>query len=86
MIQQITVVTSWLGLLKLFLEWAFVVVDIQYKKSRIRETPTLSTDAHSRTDTNLKRLHDLSNTKKIAVRKIWGESKFLCLWGGSFFV
>ena len=30
------------------------------KKSRIRETPTLSTDADNRTDTNLKRLHDLS--------------------------
>ena len=31
------------------------------KKSRIRETPTLSTDAESRTDTNLKRLRDLFN-------------------------
>ena len=30
------------------------------KKSRIRETPTLSTDADSRTDTNLKRSRDLS--------------------------
>ena len=30
------------------------------KKSRIRETPTLSTDADSRTDTNLKRKQDLS--------------------------
>ena len=30
------------------------------KKSRIRETSTLSTDADSRTDTNLKRLCDLS--------------------------
>ena len=28
------------------------------KKSRIRETPTLSTDADSRTDTNLKRLRE----------------------------
>ena len=28
------------------------------KKSRILETPTLSTDADSRTDTNLKRLRD----------------------------
>ena len=28
-------------------------------KSRIRETPTLSTDADSRTDTILERLHDL---------------------------
>ena len=33
------------------------------KKSRIRETPTLSTDADSRTDTNLKGLHDLSIKK-----------------------
>ena len=33
---------------------------IQKKKSRIRETPTLSTDADSRTDTNLKRLRNLS--------------------------
>ena len=30
------------------------------KKSRIRETPTLLTDADSRTNTNFKRLHDLS--------------------------
>ena len=30
------------------------------KKSRPRETPTLSTDADSKTDTNLKRLRDLS--------------------------
>ena len=29
--------------------------DVIYEKSRIRETPTLSTDADSRTDTNLKR-------------------------------
>ena len=34
------------------------------EKSRIRETPTLSTDADSRTDTNLKRLRDLSLKKK----------------------
>ena len=33
--------------------------DFSSKKSRIRETPTLSTDADSRTDTNLKRLRDL---------------------------
>ena len=33
------------------------------KKSRIRETPTLSTDADIRTNTNLKRLHDLSLKK-----------------------
>ena len=30
------------------------------RKSRIRETPTLSTNADSRTDTNLKRSLDLS--------------------------
>ena len=30
------------------------------QKSRMWETPTLSTDADSRTDTNLKRLRDLS--------------------------
>ena len=35
------------------------------EKSRIRETPTLSTDADSRTDTNLKRLRDLSLKKKM---------------------
>ena len=34
------------------------------KKSRIRETPTLSTDAGRRTDTNLKRLRDLSKKTK----------------------
>ena len=33
-------------------------------KSRIRERATLSTDADSRTDTNLKRLLDLSKFKK----------------------
>ena len=36
------------------------VIETGKKKSRIRETPTLSTDADSRTDTNLKRLRDLS--------------------------
>ena len=34
------------------------------KKSRIWETPTLSPDADSRTDTNLKRLRDVSLKKK----------------------
>ena len=34
------------------------------KKSRIRETPTLSTDADRRTDTNLKRLRNFSPKKK----------------------
>ena len=33
------------------------------EKSRIWETPTLSTDADSRTDTNLKRLLDLKKKK-----------------------
>ena len=32
-------------------------------KSRIRETPTISTNADSRTDTNLKRLRDLCQKK-----------------------
>ena len=41
-------------------------------KSRIRETPTLSTDADSRTNTNLKRLRDLSkkNSPQICVTAI----------------
>ena len=34
--------------------------DYMNKKYRIRETPTLLTDADSRTDSNLKRLRDLS--------------------------
>ena len=34
------------------------------KKSRIRETPTLLTDADSGTDTNLKRKRDLSKTRR----------------------
>ena len=34
------------------------------KKSRIRETKNLSTDADSRTDTIFKRLHDLSEEEK----------------------
>ena len=33
------------------------------KKSRIRETPTLSTAVDSKTDTNLKRLRNLSKKK-----------------------
>ena len=32
--------------------------EICEEKSRVRETPTLSTDADSRTDTNFKRLRD----------------------------
>ena len=34
-----------------------------FLKIRIRETPTLSTDADRRTDTILERLHDLSPAK-----------------------
>ena len=51
-------------------------VILKKKKSRIRETPTLSTDADSRTITNLKRLRNLSKKKKNGVRKIWGESRW----------
>ena len=40
-------------------------IKVDAEKFRIRETPTLSTDADSRTDTNLKRLRDLSLKKKI---------------------
>ena len=53
------------------------------EKSRIRETPSLSTDADSRTDTNLKRKRDL--TKKMGMfgdlfktKKRVGEGG----WGG----
>ena len=42
---------------------------IKGKISGIWETPTLSTDADSRTDANLKRLHNLS-FKKNAVKKM----------------
>ena len=37
---------------------------IDEKKSRIRETKNLSTDADSRTDTILERLHDLLKKNK----------------------
>ena len=36
----------------------------QVKKSRIRETKNLSTDADSKTDTILERLHNLSKKKE----------------------
>ena len=39
----------------------YIAISITNLKSRIRETPTLWTDADSRTDTNLKRLHALSH-------------------------
>ena len=46
------------------------------KKSRIRETPTLSTDADIRTDTNLKRLHDLSLNNNCLLEGVyWLTSK-----------
>ena len=38
----------------------FRILRNKYKKSRIRETKNLSTDADSRTHTIFKRLHDLS--------------------------
>ena len=44
----------------------FTSESLYLKKSRIRETPTLSTDADSRTDTILERLRDLSLYKKKA--------------------
>ena len=40
-----------------------------YKKSRIRETKNLSTDADSRTDTVLERLRDLSK-KNIYINRL----------------
>ena len=47
------------------------------KKSRIRETKNLSTDADSRTDTILERLRDLSKTKYIySTRKNWPKGRF----------
>ena len=44
---------------KLFHFMSYDIFKIVNKKSWIRETPTLSTDADSRIDTNLKRLRDL---------------------------
>ena len=55
------------------------------KKSRIRETPTLSNDADSRTDTNLKRLHDLSKITfflLFAVKKNLGGVQNIFFLGG----
>ena len=53
--------SSW-NTIKSFKKKNIVKGEIQrgLEKSRIRETPTLSTDADSRKDTNLKRLRDLS--------------------------
>ena len=47
------------------------------KKSRIRETPTLSTDADFRTDTNLKSLRDLSKKNKLFQKNLGGV-QFFC--------
>ena len=54
---------------------------IQSKKCHIRETPTLLTDAYSRTDINLKGLHDLLFLffSFFAVKLNWGESKYYYL-------
>ena len=41
------------------------------KKSRIRETPTLSTDADSRINTNLKRFRDLSFFPKVLFKYVF---------------
>ena len=41
-----------------------------HKTYRIQETPTLSTDADSRTDTYLERLRDLSQKKKKIVERL----------------
>ena len=43
------------------------------KKSRIRETPTLSIDADIRTDTNLKRLFKKKEKKKKKIKKKGGK-------------
>ena len=43
-----------------------------HSKSRIRETPTLSTDADRRTYTNLKRLRDLSQKKNSGQKNLGG--------------
>ena len=45
---------------------------LQQKKSRIRETSDLSTDADRRTDTILEKLRDLSKKKKKKNKKIRG--------------
>ena len=50
--------SSLLSLMEYFRYWIF---EVAHKKSRVRETPTLSTNADSRTNTNLKRLRDLSH-------------------------
>ena len=50
-----------------------MIILLLQKKSCIRETPTLLTDAERRTDTKLKRLRDLSFFLN-AVQKNWGES------------
>ena len=54
------------------LEWlknVLNITNISYKKSRIRETKNLSTDADIRADTVLERLRDLSQ-KKIYILRV----------------
>ena len=72
----------YLNIVTRILEGREVIVQIEWtlpkaktkKKSRIRETPTISTDADSRTDTILERLRDLSiRTEK----RTWSTQK----WG-----
>ena len=60
-----------------------VIYRIYIKKYRIREIPTLSTNADSRTDINLKRLQDLSFLKKVRSEKFGGNPNFF--WGGGHF-
>ena len=51
----------------------FLLAHHYYKKSRIRETSNLSTDADRRTDTILESLRDLSRKdKKRKEEKKWG--------------
>ena len=49
------------------------LIFIDFKKSRIRETPTLSTDADSGTNTNLKRKRDLSKKELKKIKKGGGR-------------
>ena len=57
------------------------------KKSRIRETPIILTDADSRTDTNLKRLRDLSpNNFFVYVKGLHDFFQTKKMKGGEFFV
>ena len=55
------------------------------QKSRIRETLTLSTDADSRTDKNLKRLCDSSIKKNCSQKHLGGVQNFFGGVGNFFF-